>query len=387
MKKLLVCLTAFTVTAAAMGQEVMEMEKARQAVRKIAEQAGVLPNPPFKGEPDLDSPQIISKGEIAACILPMKGLADEQIRAATKDVVPVGMLWLRNLAPAAAGIAPVDEKQIRSKVISDGKKTVRLHPYFIGARTGKGDKLELVFFGKGAEPVISVPMTKMPSRHELPLELAAYGGDGGATLVISLLGKYQAELKIIPNEGNEPEPQPEPKATSKAARAALQLRRFVNDFKNAPLKIDADVEKADMFELKEIGAVIVPHKGLSEKALAALGKGEIAVGQLWMKSIAPSVAGRLAADDELRLVNIEDSSGRSFELPQFLLTARSGKGGLELVVYSADKKPLLAVPLKAAKMEQTLPIELEGEGRGEGKGVLSLHLLGKYQAEFEVMPR
>ncbi len=383
MKRFLICLTVLTTSFSALAQEVVELEKARNAVRTISEKVGPLPNPPFKAEPDLDSPQIIRKGDIAAVIIPMKGLTGNQIRDIGKSVVPVGMLWLRNLTPAAAGIAPLEAKQMREVVVSEGNKSVRLHPYFMGARKAKGDKLELAFFGKGSEPVISVPIIKTPSRQELPLELAAFGDDAGATLLISVLGKYQAELKIIPSEGNEPEPQP----VSQAQKAAQLLRKFVNDFKSAPLKIDPDIAQADLFEMKEVGALIVPHKGLTAKALAGAGKKEMALGQLWMKTIAPSVGDRVATDKEMRLVTASDDSGNSYELPQFLLTARAGKSGLDLIVYSADKMPLLAVPLKEAKMGQTRPIELEGAQRGEGRGVLTIYILGSYRAEIDVRQR
>ncbi len=391
MKKLI--LTALISALAFQGnaQDVAPIEKAREIANLITSKTGKLPNAPFAMELDLEQPQFLGKDSHGGIVIPVKGLVHEQIAKAGKDVVPVGMVWFRNLIPADGPVAKPDGEGIRNVEISDGKKVATIHPFFAGIRKNTQDRLELVLYGKSnKEPFVRSWVLPMPSRQELPIELAAYGGDdSGAILVMSFLGKYQAEIRIVPHE--TPDEYVGTSATTtngpdnKAAEAAHLLSKHLNKFKAQHVKIEADLNNANLFKKNDIAALIVPDKGLSSDRLAKTGENEVPVGQLWLQRIAPEVDGAEAAESALNYIEIQEQE-KPVKLPQFLLTAQRKGKNLNLLIYSADKEPLTTMPLKRFETRQSLPIELEGEPRDESSGILSLYVLGEYHAKIVVRP-
>lgn len=391
MKKLLTVSLIAALISQVTAQDVVPIEKAREIARLITSKAGKLANPPFEIDLDLDQPQFLGKDSHGGIVIPAKGLTREQIANAGKDTVPVAMVWFRNLMPANGPIVAPDKEGARVAEISDGKKIATVHPFFAGVRKNDSGRLELVLFGKSnREPFVSARLLSMPSRQEVPIELAAYGGDDtGAILVMSFVGKYQAEIKIVPHE--TPDEQiagsagPAKHSVSKASEAAHLLGEHLNKFKAKHVRINGDMNQASLFEKNDIAALIIPDKALTADKLNSAGKKEIPVGQLWLKNVAPDVDGRSAADSDLKYVEIRGDN-KTVELPQFLLTAKRAGKQLTLVIYSAEQEPLMALPLESLETRQSLPIELEGAPRDDSSGQLSLYLLGKFHAKMVVRP-
>ena len=64
---------------------------------------------------------------------------------------------------------------------------------------------------------------------------------------------------------------------------------------------------------------------------------------------------------------------------------KSGDGKLELLIYGKEKEPIVKVHMKAiaGSAAQENPIEISAERKDEG-GLVTLRLVGKYQASFMV---
>lgn len=387
MKKIITIVAAACLIGSVFGIEIAPIEKAREMAALITGQVGKLANAPFAMQLNLDEPQAVGANQRGGIVIPVKGLSAKQIAGAGAEVVPLGMLWFKGMMPSDGAVVVPDEENVRSVQMRADDKMVTVHPFFAGVRKGESGRLELVLFGKSSkEPYLTARLLPLPSRQEVPIELAVYGGDDtGAILLLSFLGKYQAEIKIVPHDSPE-EPVAESYASSdggKAAKAAGMLQQYLNQFAAKHVKIKGDVAHADLFEKNDVAALIIPDKDLSAELLAGVGKTEVPVGQLWLKSLSPEVDGSAAAEGDLKFVKVSKGD-ESMELPQFLLTAqRSGKA-LKLLFYSGTAKPLLSLPLEEFETGHSLPIELEGESRDGSSGLLSFYVLGKYHAKMIV---
>ncbi|MBG86806.1 MAG: hypothetical protein CMO80_07895 [Verrucomicrobiales bacterium] len=384
MKKILILLSLLCLSAQLPAQEAAPPEKAREIAGKLATLMGDLKSKPFTFELDLENPQAIAKGDRGIVIIPAKGLTKKMISSAGKDAVPVGVLWTRGVAPSERG-SPADKDKFLTAIFREGSKSIRVSAFHLGIATKDGGRQELLVYGKSADPILRTRLMDMPARQDVPFEVAVFGGDdSGASLLLSMLGKFQAELNITLTD-DEVAYAAGKGVGGKAAEAAAILAQHLNKFDHVPAKIQGDGGKADLFEKSGVAILVIPDKRVSFERLSAT-KSEIALGQLWMKDAAPEVGGVAAPVDEIKRVEIEEGEKR-MSLPQFLLTARpAGNGKLELSVYSGGKEPLLTVPFRKTDFGQSLPIELDGEEGGPNRGILALYVVGKYYAEIPVIP-
>lgn len=102
---------------------------------------------------------------------------------------------------------------------------------------------------------------------------------------------------------------------------------------DAQIGMDVDADKPCAVRGEGGGAMLIPDKKLSAKAIQDAGKEVVPVGQLWLRKWRPAIDGKLAPDDKLRIMNIKiDEKGRP--MPLLLLGMRKKSDGLELVVYA-----------------------------------------------------
>ena len=166
-----------------------------------------------------------------------------------------------------------------------------------------------------------------------------------------------------------------------AQKAAHKVAASLPGIADAPIAIDADLDKPHLIKGGGGGAMIIPDKKLTAETLAAAGETPVAVGQLWMLKATVAENGRPLAEDKTRQVIVEDGD-KEIRLRLFLLaTARNAQGTLDLIVFAKDKTPLLRVPLeKGAGAAQQLPAELAGQKNDEDTVTLTLNLAGQYRA-------
>ena len=171
-----------------------------------------------------------------------------------------------------------------------------------------------------------------------------------------------------------------------AQKAAHKIAASLPALADAPVVIDADLDKPHLIKGSRGGAMIIPDKKLTAETLAAAGETPVPVGQLWMLKATVAENGRAVAADKTRRIVVEDGD-KEIPLQFFLLgAAKNAQGTLDLIVFSKDKAPLLHVPLeKSTGASQQLPAELSGKKNDEDSATLTLRFAGQYQARLILM--
>jgi hypothetical protein len=182
---------AFIVFAGlAPAQERIAPEEAQKFARLLSEHAAKVDAPQIKTEADVDRPFGMRKDELGALVVPDKNLSIEDLEKASKDVMQVGQLWVRNLTASVDGNKVAKEK-LRMVTISVNGEEHSLPVFFLGARK-KGERLELLVYALEKEPLVVLPLEKINNQQEMPIEFEPKPDAG--VLQIGILGKLQAKL-------------------------------------------------------------------------------------------------------------------------------------------------------------------------------------------------
>jgi hypothetical protein len=178
------------------GQDRLPQEEAQRYAKVCVEQLGSLAD--AQVETDVDPEKAVAvRGEGGgAMVIPDKKLSKEKLAKAGKDVVPVGQVWLRKWTVVASG-KPVAEDKLRVVTVNVDDKDRPMPLLLVGVRR-KGERaLELVAYGKDADPVLTVPLKPVDFIQESPVELEWRRGEKEAdSLTLTVLGKYQAILPV-----------------------------------------------------------------------------------------------------------------------------------------------------------------------------------------------
>jgi hypothetical protein len=149
------------------------------------------------------------------------------------------------------------------------------------------------------------------------------------------------------------------------------------------LKLEPDPERAFGLKKDNVGALIIPDKRLTADLLHKAGQDVVPVAQFWVRHLTVVAKDQAVPSDKLRVVAVTVGD-KEHPLPLFLLGARrTASQELELLVYGNGKEPLLQLPLRKTEVRPELPIEFEARGEND-RAVLTLNLLGAYQAELTV---
>jgi len=195
MKHSLVTLALLLTLQLAFAQEKLSREEAltyARAATATTNQPGVAP---IFTDVDPQQPVAIRDDEYSALVLPQKDLNAESISKAGETLVPVGQLWLRNLAPMNDDHAIASDKLRVVAVSLEGNK-VNLPQCALAIRRRSAGSLELLVFGKGKEPVVVVPLRKIDTTQDLPIDMAARREDESGRITMKILGKYEASFKV-----------------------------------------------------------------------------------------------------------------------------------------------------------------------------------------------
>ena len=184
---------------AAPRQDRLPHDEARGYAKACAEQAATfLPDAQIKMDVDAEKPCAVRGEGGGAMVIPDKNLSPETLHQAGKDVSPVGQLWFRKWTVVADGKATPNDK-LRIVTVNLDNQDRPMPLFLLGVRQAKS--LELVIYAKDSAPLLVLPLTKLETVQERPVALDWRRGDKGKdALVLSLLGKYQAELTIASQE-------------------------------------------------------------------------------------------------------------------------------------------------------------------------------------------
>ena len=175
-------------------------------------------------------------------------------------------------------------------------------------------------------------------------------------------------------------------SAEQTAKIARKVAEVLGSPADAPFAVDADADKSVGIKASgETGLLAIPDKKLTVESVANAGKAVLALGQLWMRNVAPSVNGAAADPAKLRTVTVRDGDQEAKVEVYFLGIARTDAGTVELSLYAKDKEPLVKVPLvKTDATPNATPIALDGHKEGENTGVLVVSVFGSYKADVTV---
>lgn len=172
-----------------------------------------------------------------------------------------------------------------------------------------------------------------------------------------------------------------------AQKIALKLKATIGTPPDAPLAIDADVEKPSLLKVAgDAGILFMPDRKLSAAALSGVGSEIVPLGQLWMRKLTLVSGVKALAADKVRTVAVTDEGKEAKVLLFYVGARKSAAGSPELVLFARDTTPLLSAPIESTNGEKgEVPVELSGRKSSEGVGLLTLSILGRHQAELRVM--
>jgi len=169
----------------------------------------------------------------------------------------------------------------------------------------------------------------------------------------------------------------------KARKAAQLIHQKASALKDAQIEIKVDLDKPYLVTGSDnLGALVIPDKKLENKTQPPFGDKPIAIGQLWMRGLAPVVDGDKVPREKLRVIRIA-TDDENVELTGYLLAAVIRENSPTLLVYGNAKKPIAWLKLKKAKTLQELPLELDAIGEN-GSATLYFNLVGHYIAEMTI---
>jgi hypothetical protein len=144
---------------------------------------------------DIQKPVVVKDEDYAGMALPQKNLNAESIAQASETPVPIGQLWLHKLTPMRDGSGlPADKLRLVS-VRHEGEE-ITVPACALGAQRNRSGALELLVFGKDKEPILKLPLKKIETTQELPIDITAERTGEGAAVTLKILGKYEAKLKV-----------------------------------------------------------------------------------------------------------------------------------------------------------------------------------------------
>ncbi len=172
-----------------------------------------------------------------------------------------------------------------------------------------------------------------------------------------------------------------------AQKIALKLKTTLGTPTDAPLVIDADVEKPCLLKVDgDAGILFMPDRKLSAASISSVGSEIVPLGQLWMRKLTLVAGVKALASDKVRTVAVSDDGKEAKVLLFYVGARKSAAGSPELVLFAKDTTLLLTVPLESTNGETgEVPVELSGRKSSEGVGLLTLAILGRHQAELRVM--
>ena len=183
----------------AFAQEPIPEKEAKRVAHKLVDAIGQSTDAPYTADVDPDQPNGFKGGSVGVMALPDRKLTVHGLENATRDILPVGQLWMLSASLASGGRA-IARDQVRMVKITDGDSSKDLELYYLGAAKNDAGELQLVIFAKDkAQPVLRVPLKKTGSGASSALiELEGRKQDEKTgILTVRLLGEYSTEVPLM----------------------------------------------------------------------------------------------------------------------------------------------------------------------------------------------
>src|SRR5438874_723664 len=120
MKTVISALSVLLLTAAASAQERIPDEQVQRIAKLLVEKVATVGDAQVKADVDADKPFGLKHEDVGAMVIPDKKLTEDVLAKAGKEVVPVGHLWFRKVAPVVGGQpAPKDKLRVLDVTVKD----------------------------------------------------------------------------------------------------------------------------------------------------------------------------------------------------------------------------------------------------------------------------
>lgn len=178
------------------AQETVPLDRAREFARHLVESAKSISGTAVEIDADVLHPVGIRAGESGGLVVPDRNLTAGALEKAGTTPIPVGELFLRNVALSVDG-KPVEKEKLLHISVSMEDRKVEVPIYLLAAAKDAEGSLQLLIFGKGSEPIARTRLGKVSSKAKMPIELSAEKqGENSGLLTLNVVGQYEAELSL-----------------------------------------------------------------------------------------------------------------------------------------------------------------------------------------------
>lgn len=169
-------------------------------------------------------------------------------------------------------------------------------------------------------------------------------------------------------------------------KAGQLLAAQARGLKDLPFQATPNAEGTFIWRFGDRAVAVLPDKQLNQEALANAAGDVLPIGHMWLKGMAVAPDGKAAPAEQMRMVAIS-AGGQQQELALCLLGVRKQGNDLQLLVFGKDREPLLRVLLESAENSQSTPIDLGIRQAPNEADVVTVRVLGKYQAALPLVQR
>ena len=195
MKPLLITITLVTSLQFVAAQERLTRDEALFYARAVSSAATQPHGTPIATDVDLEQPIALRDEDYGGMVLPQKGLRPETIAEAGETPVPIGQLWLHQLAPMRHGAA-VSRSALRLVTVRAQGEETTVPQCALAVRRNASSGLELLVYGKGQDPVLTVPLRPLTADQSVPIDMTAERDYDSGRVTLKILGRYQATIPV-----------------------------------------------------------------------------------------------------------------------------------------------------------------------------------------------
>lgn len=174
------------------AQERLTSSQAKQYAQLTRQSPDLLQNAFLPFEVDLEQSVALAMDDLGGLVIPRVDLSEGSESDVGVEPVGIGEMWLYNLTLEQNGWAVSESKlDVIPLDVEDGR--VRVPRCLLGVSKPDGKAPVLLVYGKGEDPLLTLPLSKAQRASSNPLDLSA-SDDGKVTL--SILGEYQATFSV-----------------------------------------------------------------------------------------------------------------------------------------------------------------------------------------------
>ncbi|MBN2508546.1 MAG: hypothetical protein JXQ71_17850 [Verrucomicrobia bacterium] len=197
MKKTLTLLTFAISLQAATAQEPLSREETLRYAFLASLDLARLTDTPLPTDVDVKRAVAMRHGDYGAMVLPEAKLDSETLGALGRNTLPLGQLWLHELAPMR-DYSPVPVGELRLAEVTHDGGTASVPQCTLAARRSASGSLELALLGKTTQPLLTVPLKAVdPRPQQQPIEMAASRVDAySGQITLRIVGRYEASVPV-----------------------------------------------------------------------------------------------------------------------------------------------------------------------------------------------